>query len=587
MERPVGLGCMRLSAPGVGQPAQDQASAIAVIHAALDAGVTLLDTADVYAPGEASIGHNERLIAAALAAWTGDLSRVRVATKGGLTRPGGRWVPDGRARHIAAAAEASRIALGVPVIDLHQLHAVDPRTSLATSVRALAELRASGVARSIGLCNVSLGQLVEASRITAIDAVQVRLNLWDPEPLHGGLVEHCRDHGIAILAHTPLGGQGGWRRGRKDPVLAAIADRHGVDAAEVALAWLCDLAPVVVPLPGATRPDSARSAAAGQRLVLDDEDRRRLDALAPAGRIARVPRAERRPRGDGRADVVLVMGSPAAGKSTWVGGLVADGHRRLNRDESGGRLADLAAVLEQGLAAGERRFVLDNTYATRASRSRVLEAAWRQGAEVRCVQLDTSLEDAQVNAAFRMLGLHDRLLEPDEIKRMSRRDPRVLPPRALFDYRRALEPPSADEGFVAIEVVPFERARVAERTHGALIVDLELLPAGPEPLARWRDEGRLLLATSWQPGIADGRESAAEVEARLAEIAARLGLDDVVTCAHGAGPPVCWCRPPLPGLGALLIHRHRLDPAICRFVGKGPSGRAFAERLGFEWAESI
>ena len=574
---------MRLSAPGAGQPPVDEASAIAVIHAALDAGVTLLDTADVYAPGESTIGHNERLIAAALAGWGGDRSRVRVASKAGLTRPGGRWVPDGRARHIASAAEASRIALGVEAIDLLQLHAVDPRTSLSTSVRALAELRAAGAARSIGLCNVSLGQLVEASGIAAIDAVQVRLNLWDPDALHGGLIEHCRDHGIAVLAHTPLGGRD-WRRHRREAVLAAIAGRHGVDPAEVALAWLCDLAPVVVPLPGATRPESARSAAAGQRLALDDDDRARLEELAPAGRIARVPRAQRRPRGDGGADVVLVMGSPAAGKSTWVHGLVAGGYRRLNRDESGGKLADLAAALERGLAAGERRFVLDNTYASRASRSRVLEAAWRQGAQVRCVQLDTSLEDAQVNAAFRMLGLHDRLLEPDEIKKTSRRDPRVLPPRALFDYRRALEPPSEDEGFAAIDVVPFERARDPACKAAALIVELELLEA--EQISRARAEGHLVLAISWQPGIAEGREERSTVDRRLAELSAKSGLDDQVYCPHGGGPPVCWCRKPLPGLGALLIHRHRLDPARCRYVGRGASDRGFAERLGFEWLEA-
>ena len=589
-DRRIGLGCMRLSEV-------DEERAVATLHAALDAGVDLLDTADAYGPAPAPTGHNERLVARALAAWGGDRARVRVATKGGLTRPGGRsvpdgvaldrrWVPDGRARHLSAAAEASRAALGVDAIDLYQLHAVDPRTPLATSVRALADLREAGVIRAVGLCNVSLGQLLEASRIVTVDAVQVRLDLWDQEALHGGLVEHCRERGIAVLCHTPLGGRDKVRRLGREPVLCAIAERLGVTPADVVLAWLCDLAPGMVPLPGATRPETARAAALAQRLALDDEDRRALDELIPAGRIARVPRARRRPAPGGGADVVLVMGSPAAGKSTWVRGMVEAGYQRLNRDESGGRLADLAVALERGLAAGGRRFVLDNTYASRAARNRVLEAAWRHGHQVRCVWLDTSLEDAQVNAAARLLERHGRLLGGDELKRVNRRDPNALPPRALFDYRRALEPPSDDEGFASIETIRFERGVPADRTARALIVDVDLLP-GSAGLAGWREQGWLLLATSWQPGIAGGQTSAADVEASLTALRERLGLDDIVYCPHGPGPPVCWCRMPLPGLGVLLVERHRLDPTRCRFVGQGSAGRGFAARLGFAWSESI
>jgi aryl-alcohol dehydrogenase-like predicted oxidoreductase len=580
--RDIGLGCMRLSGPPVVEE-----RAVAAIHAALDAGVTLLDTADVYAPDPSAIGDNERLLARALAAWTGDRSRVRVASKGGLTRPGARWVPDGRARHLAAAAEASRANLAVDAIDLYQLHAVDPRTPLATSVRALDELRAAGAVRAIGLCNVSLGQLLEASRVAAIDAVQVRLNLWDDDALHGGLVEHCRDHGIAVLCHTPLGGRDKLARLTRDPILCAIAERRGASPAEIALAWLCDLAPNLVPLPGATRAETARSAVAAQRLALDDEDRRQLDQLAPAGRIARVPRARRRPAIHTDADVVLIMGSPAAGKSTLARAMVERGHQRLNRDEAGGRLAGRAAALEQGLAAGGRRFVLDNTYASRASRSRVLEAAWRHGAQVRCVWLTTSLEEATVNAAARILERHGRLLAGDELKRAGRRDPSALLPRALFDYRRALEPPSDEEGFAAIDVTPFARAAAPPDARRALIVDLDLLPAEPAPLRRWREDGWLILATTWQPGIAAGDDTAAEVDGRLAELRQRLELDDIVYCPHGPGPPVCWCRKPLPGLGVLLIGRHHLDPTRSRFIGDGAHDRSFADRLGLSWSDSI
>src|SRR5687768_2511366 len=120
------MGGMRLSTA----PDRDEARAVATLHAAFDAGVTLVDTADAYCGDASEAGHNERLIARALATWRGDASRVRVATKGGLTRPGGRWVPDGRARHLAAACAASRKALGVERIALYQLHAPDPRTPL-------------------------------------------------------------------------------------------------------------------------------------------------------------------------------------------------------------------------------------------------------------------------------------------------------------------------------------------------------------------------------------------------------------------------------------------------------------------------
>jgi aryl-alcohol dehydrogenase-like predicted oxidoreductase len=132
----IGVGCMRLST----EPDRDDAKSLAVLHAALDAGVTLFDTADAYCWNEREHGHNERLIARALATGTGDRSRVQVATKGGLTRPDGRWEADGRAKHLAARCEESRLALGVDRIHLYQLHAPDPRTPLSTSVRALAAL---------------------------------------------------------------------------------------------------------------------------------------------------------------------------------------------------------------------------------------------------------------------------------------------------------------------------------------------------------------------------------------------------------------------------------------------------------------
>src|SRR4030095_12520701 len=202
---PIAVGCMRLS---TGRDRDDERG-IAVLHAAFDAGITLLDTADAYCWDQSEVGHNERLIARALSTWTGDRSRIRVATKGGLTRPQGNWVPDGRARHLLSACEASLKALGVDRIHLYQLHAPDPRTAFATSVRALDALRRDGLVEHVGLCNVTVGQIEEARRITDIAAVQVELSLWQDQHVHSGVMDYCLANGIELLAYRPLGGPQG------------------------------------------------------------------------------------------------------------------------------------------------------------------------------------------------------------------------------------------------------------------------------------------------------------------------------------------------------------------------------------------
>src|SRR5688572_17518200 len=252
----IGLGCMRLSTVAPRDPER----AIAVIHAALDAGATLLDTADAYCLDDTETGHNERLIAAALRGWSGDRSRIEVATKGGMVRPNGEWVPDGRARHLRAACEASLRALEVDAIDLYQLHVVDPRTRLETSVRALAALQREGKIRQVGLSNVNVSQIEAARRIVDIAAVQVSVSVLDDENLRNGVVRHCCDRGIRLIAYRPLGGRRTERLTR-DPVLSEIAARHGATAQEIALRWLLDLHPLVMPIPGATRVVTAQSIA--------------------------------------------------------------------------------------------------------------------------------------------------------------------------------------------------------------------------------------------------------------------------------------------------------------------------------------
>lgn len=609
-ERVPAIGCMRLST----EKDRDEEKALSVLAEALDAGVRLFDTADAYALDAADAGHNERLLQRALAAWPGDRAAVRVATKGGLTRPAGRWIPDGKAGHLRKACEASLAALGVPRVDLYQLHLADPRTPLATSVRALADLQREGLAAEVGLCNVSVAQIEQASGIAPIASVQVRLGPLDTAAVKSGVVSYCLSRGIRVLAYRPLGGPAGVKRLRRDPVLAEIARRHARDPADIALAWLFDLGPLILPLPGPTSVETARAAALAARIALTDEDRAALDARFPEGAAIRRgedPSAPRKamatvPSGP-PAEVTIVMGYPGAGKSTATAELVEQGHLRLNRDERGGRLAGVALALDEALREGARRVVLDNTYSTRALRRQVLDVAARHGAEARAVWIDTSLEQAQVNACERMVARYGKLLSPEEMANVSRQDPNSFPPRAQFQYRRAFEPPEESEGFVSVERRPFARRPHPSRTRRALFVELdsvlwksrsgERTPASPEDmeavvsrahmLKKYSEEGHLLVALSWQPEIAEKGRPAGAVERCFEALRAALGVEmSLLYCPHGGGPPVCWCRKPLPGMGVAAAQTHGIDLPRSLHVGNGPADRSFAERLGMAYEDA-
>jgi aryl-alcohol dehydrogenase-like predicted oxidoreductase/histidinol phosphatase-like enzyme/predicted kinase len=597
--RIVAIGCMRLS---TGPDRADDRST-EVLHAAFDAGVTLLDTADAYCADDRDIGHNERLIARALSTWTGDRSRITVATKGGMTRPEGRWEPDGRARHLRAACERSARALGVDRIALYQLHVPDPRTPLSTSVRALASLKRDGLIGGIGLCNVTVGQIEEARRIAEIDAVQVELSVWSDASILSGVVAYCIAHRLRLLAYRPLGGPRSHARTKNHPVLQRIAAAHGVSPFDIALAWLDRWSDVIVPLPGVTRIETATAAARAQQIVLTDADRALLDDAFPSARALRGDRLAAAPsRPD--AEVVIVMGLPGAGKTTLTERFVADGYQRINRDESGGTLRALTGDLDRALAAGAPRIVLDNTYVSRRSRAEVLRAAAAHRVPVRCVWLSTSVDEAQVNAASRLVSRYGRLPADEELASLRKSDVAAFLPTVQFRYQRELEPPDVSEGFAKIEVLPFVRTPHDGHTNRAVIVwcddvllrsktgkrtpvdpdDVEIERALAEALHRDREDGYLILGLSWQPEIADGTRTAADVAAVLARMNELIGFPiEVEYCPHAAGPPSCWCRKPLPGLGVVLIHRHRLDPAQSVYVGGGAADPGFARKLGFAY----
>lgn len=576
---------------------RDDARSIAVIHAALDSGVRLLDTSDAYCLNETETGHNERLIARALKAWPGDRASVEVATKGGIRRPRGAWVSDARAKALREACEASLRALGVDAIDLYQLHAPDPRTPFETSVRALAALRTEGKVKRVGLCNVNVSQIKAAREIVEISTVQVSLSPFDDDNLRNGVAEYCKDHGIRLIAYRPLGGVDSVARLGRNIALTAVAERHGVTPPEIALAWLADLG--TMPIPGATRVETAASIGRALRVRLDDDDRHRLDA-AFAGRLLRIPRAERRPKARAGGEVVLVMGMPAAGKSGIAREFVEQGYERLNRDQLGGTLSDLVTRLDQGVARGRQRWVLDNTYASRKSRNEVLECAWAHGLPVRCIHLTTSIADAQINAITRLIEIHGRLPMPEELRERSKDDPRYFGPDAQFRYERSVEPPHTEEGFESLERRDFVRRPNSEATGRALFIEFDDLVGnasgeGPalrpndvtlaagvrESLHRLHAEGWLLFAQAWRPQIARGEITSAVVEESFSRARELLGIDIALAhCSHDAGPPICWCRKPIPGLILEFAASRGAGLQRSIYVGGGAADRTLATRLG-------
>ena len=272
----VGLGGMPMSIEG--RP--DEERSVATIHAALDAGVTLIDTADAYHRDANEVGHNESLIAKALASYGGDTSGVVVATKGGHLRPGdGSWTQNGRPEYLKEAAKASAQRLGVESIGLYQFHRPDPDVPYAESVGALVELLDAGVIQRAGISNASVAQIDEANEVLGGRLASVQNQFSPAFRSSRAELDRCAELGIAFLPWSPLGGiKKAGDLGGNHSAFARVAQERGVSPQQVALAWELGLADVVLPIPGSSRPASIQDSVQAADLELTTDELAALDA---------------------------------------------------------------------------------------------------------------------------------------------------------------------------------------------------------------------------------------------------------------------------------------------------------------------
>ncbi|TIC82748.1 aldo/keto reductase [Nocardioides sp. GY 10127] len=274
----VGLGAMPLSMGANVRPDREQA--VATVHAALDAGVTFIDTADCYAPSWDAMGHNEQLVAEALASY-GDTSHVTVATKGGITRSEGEvWGRDGSPEYLRRAVESSLRNLRVDVLDLYQWHRPDRWRLYPEVVGTFKALQEEGKIRAVGISNANVEEIDVALEVLGEGGLASVQNQFSPSFRSSrDELEHCGRHGVAFLPWSPLGGTGAGSRdvGLTYPVFHEIGSARGVSPQQVVLAWELSLGVHVVPIPGASRPASISDSAQAASLVLTDDELARIE----------------------------------------------------------------------------------------------------------------------------------------------------------------------------------------------------------------------------------------------------------------------------------------------------------------------
>ena len=270
----LGYGAMRITGAGIWGPPKDPEAAIAVLRRAIELGVNFIDTADSYGPGI-----SEELIAKALHPYPQGLV---IATKGGWNRPGpGQWTHDSSPKHLREAIEGSLKRLRLDRIELYQLHTPDPAISFDLSIETLGDLQSEGKIHLIGLSNVTREHIERARKIAPIVSVQNRYSVVDREWEY--VLDYCEQNGIAFIPWFPLGaGDVGHY------LIAGIARAHGVKAIQIALAWVLQRSPIMLPIPGTSNLDHLEENIAAAALRLSQQEFRQLDAVngkASAGRV--------------------------------------------------------------------------------------------------------------------------------------------------------------------------------------------------------------------------------------------------------------------------------------------------------------
>jgi HAD superfamily hydrolase (TIGR01662 family) len=302
--------------------------------------------------------------------------------------------------------------------------------------------------------------------------------------------------------------------------------------------------------------------------------------------------------------VTMVMGYPASGKSTLTKTIVKHGAISLNRDTEGGTIADLLPKME-ALLQDRKDVVLDNLFPTVEVRKPFIEMAAKHKAEIACILMDTSIEDAQFNVVQRAIGLIGKFPTPEEIKKAKHTN--IFPPLVLFKYKKDFQKPTTEEGFKFVTTEKFVRQDNPNFTNKALIVDydgtlrecingndkypvnkdqIEIKPNRTEVLKSYKDKGYILLGASNQSGIAKGEVSEQVVTELFEYTNKQLGIDiEYRFCSHQSAPISCYCRKPMNGIGVEFILKHKLDRKQCIMVGDMTTDKTFATRCGFQYVD--
>lgn len=277
---PIGLGAMPFSLGDNEKPPEERA--VATVHAALDAGVSFIDTADVYAPAWDAMGHNETIVARALASYNGSVGHVVVGTKGGITRrPGEHWGRNGSLTYLRQAVEASLRALDRDVIDLYQWHRPDRSMVYAEVIAHFRTLQDEGKIRAIGISNANVEEIDIAVEVLGPGGLASVQNEFSPRfRCSRDELEHCAALGVAFLPWSPLGGTGTASKsvGDRYTVFREVGAELSVSAQQVVLAWELSLGDHVIPIPGASRPESIADSAKVATLRLDSDQLDRIGA---------------------------------------------------------------------------------------------------------------------------------------------------------------------------------------------------------------------------------------------------------------------------------------------------------------------